>query len=355
MTDRRLDPKTPLTYEASGVSPAKAQDILQKFIKGRGPEAKAAGLIAGIGPFAACFSLADVARRYADPVLVTSCDGVGTKALLAAEWNELSGLGFDLVAMNVNDLLCAGATPSLFLDYYGCGELREPQLLPLLQSIDRACAEAKCALVGGETAEMPGVYRAGDFDLAGFAVGFADRSSLLGGAKVKAGDVLVAIASTGFHSNGYSLVRKLVERERLSADGKTPFDDRTWKETLLAPTAIYVRSLEPVLGQIHAAVHVTGGGLEENVPRVLPESLAAVFRRKDWQLPPLFQWAQKVAGIDDRALRNTFNCGVGMLVVAPEPSAEAVIAAAKNAGHRGWTLGHIEPRNGGEAVRWSDA
>lgn len=354
MVDKGSD-KTPLTYEASGVSPAKAADILQKFVRGRAPSAKAPGLIAGIGPFAACYSLGDVARRYADPVLVTSCDGVGTKALLAAEWNELSGLGFDLVAMNVNDLLCAGAVPSLFLDYYGCGELREPQLLPLLQSIDAACAEAKCALVGGETAEMPGVYRAGDFDLAGFAIGFADRSHLLGAGKVVAGDILVAIASSGFHSNGYSLVRKLVEREKLSADGKTPFDGKTWRETLLAPTAIYVRALEPVLTKIHAAVHVTGGGLEENVPRVLPDSLAAVFRRKDWTLPPLFQWAQKVAAIDDRALRNTFNCGVGMLVAAPEAEVPAVLAAAKAAGHSAWTLGHIEPRHGGEAVRWSAA
>lgn len=353
MTDAPSKP--PLTYEASGVSPAKAADILSRFVAYRGTGVPVDGVLAGIGPFAACFSLGPVTRRFADPVLVTSCDGVGTKALLAAEWNKVDGLGFDLVAMNVNDLLCAGATPSLFLDYYACGELRETQLLPLLKSIDAACTEAGCALVGGETAEMPGVYRVGDFDLAGFAIGFADRSALLGPSRVTAGDQILAVASTGFHSNGYSLIRKLVERERLSPDATNPFDGRSWRETLLEPTAIYVRALGPILSSLHAAVHVTGGGLEENVPRVLPDGLAAVFRRRDWELPPLFRWAQQAAGIDDRALRNTFNCGVGMLLVLPESHAQQALEAVGRAGHRAWPIGHVEARGAGEAVRWSDA
>jgi phosphoribosylformylglycinamidine cyclo-ligase len=347
--------KTPLTYEASGVSPAKAANVLARFVAERGSRPPAEGVLAGIGPFAACFSLSAVTGRYADPVLVTSCDGVGTKALLAAEWDKVDGLGFDLVAMNVNDLLCAGATPSLFLDYYACGELRETQLLPLLKSIDAACTEAGCTLVGGETAEMPGVYRVGDFDLAGFAIGFADRSALLGPARVEAGDAILAVASKGFHSNGYSLVRKLVDREKLSPDAPNPFDGRSWRDTLLEPTAIYVRALAPMLPVLHAAVHITGGGLEENVPRVLPEGLSAVFRRRDWELPPLFRWAQATAKIDDRALRNTFNCGVGMLLVVPQARAQDALDVVTRAGHRAWSIGHVEPRGDGEAVRWSDA
>jgi phosphoribosylformylglycinamidine cyclo-ligase len=336
---------TKITYQQSGVDPEKAGKILSDFSSYQKSRPRDPRLISGIGPFASCYSLKDLIQGQSDPILVTCCDGVGTKLKLALDWEALDGLGFDLVAMNVNDLLCTGARPLLFLDYYACGKLEASQLSRLLQSIQRACESAGCSLAGGETAEMPGLYHDNDFDLAGFSVGLADRSELLGAERVRAGDCLVALESSGFHSNGYSLVRKIVEREKLQANQIAPFSKKTWKELLLAPTHIYVSALKNSLPKLHALAHLTGGGLFENLPRVLPSGHRAVIQSTKWAMPPLFTWFQEKAGLSTEQVLSTFNCGVGMIAICDPSEKTALIENLKTSGIRGWEVGNIEKDN----------
>ncbi len=333
-------PLPPITYRQSGVDPEKAARILKDFSHYLGKRPKDPNLLSGIGPFASCYSLKKIFEDYEEPVLVTCCDGVGTKAKLAQEWNHLEGLGQDLVGMNVNDLLCAGAKPVLFLDYYACGHLEDVQLTTLLRSIQSACEASGCSLAGGETAEMPGMYPNGEFDLAGFSVGVGERDDLLGAHRVQNGDVLVALASSGLHSNGYSLVRKLVERTGIQPEAPATTGGGTWKKVLLAPTTLYVELLAPWMDKVHALAHLTGGGLFENLPRVLPNGSRA--KVTEWEFPPLFDWIRKTAEISTEDMLSTFNCGVGMLAVIPEMRAEGLIAHANSNGVKAWRAGRIE-------------
>lgn len=338
--------KERLTYQQAGVDPEKAAGILSSFGAYVKTRPRDPALLSGIGPFASCYSLKTIVSEYDDPVLVTSCDGVGTKAKLALDWGLITGLGEDLVAMNVNDLLCVGAKPFLFLDYYACGTLRENQLLPLLKSIQAGCEIAGCSLAGGETAEMPGIYAKEDFDLAGFAVGVAERSAILGAEKVKGGDRLVAIESSGLHSNGFSLVRKLLDRQRIAPEAPAPFGGKSWRDLLLTPTRIYVPLMVPLMKDLHALAHITGGGLFENLPRVLPDGHNAVVASSQWKIPPLFQWIQETADLSTMELLSTLNCGVGMIAVCEPVAAVRVIRALEEKGVRAWDIGTIVEAGG---------
>jgi len=338
-----------INYQQSGVDPEKAAKILERFGNFMKTRPRDPNVISGIGPFAACYSLKDLVNKYDDPVLVTSCDGVGTKAKLALEWGAIEGLGQDLVAMNVNDLLCVGAKPLFFLDYYACGKLSETQLFTLLQSIQHGCEIAGCALVGGETAEMPGVYQGEDFDLAGFTVGMTDRSHILGAQKVKPGDRLIAIASSGIHSNGYSLVRKICEREKIQPNDMSPFNGQTWKQALLAPTTIYVPLLKDILPKLHAAAHITGGGLFENLPRVLPNGTVAKVSSASWRISEIFLWLQEKSGITTKELLSTFNCGVGMILVCDEKTASEVVNHLERQGMTCRDIGSVESTDADKA------
>ncbi len=342
-----------LTYQKAGVDPEKAAGTLARFAKYLKSRPQDPNVLASVGPFAACYDLAGITQNYTHPILVSTCDGVGTKVKLALDWDCLEEIGQDLVAMNVNDLLCMGAKPLFFLDYFATGKLDSEQLLGLLTSIQKGCEKVPCSLVGGETAEMPGVYHGDDFDLAGFSVGVAEKSELLGPARVVAGDVLVALESTGPHSNGFSLIRKLVEKENLQPNARTPFGEKTWKETLLVPTPIYVKPLSAYLPKLHALVHVTGGGLYENLPRVLPQGIVADIDSKSWPLPPLFKWMQEKADLKLEQLLSTFNCGVGMIALLPAKDVAGLTAHLKAEGIRAWTIGAVRAASAGEeTVNW---
>lgn len=342
----------PFTYQKAGVDPHKAAQAIASFAAYLQTRPKDPNILSGVGPFASCYSLKGYGVDHL--VMVTCCDGVGTKLKLALEWKDLSSLGTDLVAMNVNDCLCVGALPAVFLDYYSCSALKTEDYLALLKGIQQACETSGCSLVGGETAEMPGLYQNGDFDLAGFTVGFAHRENLLGPNKVEVGDRLLAIGSSGFHSNGYSLVRKLVEREKIRPEDRPEFDSRTWREILLAPTHIYVGAVKPLLTKAHALAHITGGGLYENLPRVLPEQVSAKILSESWQLPPLFQWAQNAAHLSQEQLLSTFNCGVGMIVICSAEDTTPFQHQIESSGHTCWEIGEIIPRAAQEsAVLWT--
>ena len=330
------------SYKESGVDQNKADEIISSFSTFLKTRPKDPNVVAGIGPYASCYALGTVLKSVREPLLATTCDGVGTKCLLAQEWQEISGLGQDLVAMNVNDLLCVGALPLLFLDYYACGSLDSNLLTGVLKSIQKGCELARCSLVGGETAEMPGLYRNQDFDLAGFAVGVVDRAKMLGAHRVTHGSDLIALESTGFHSNGFSLIRKLVKDHKLSPSDLALDLGKSWREILLAPTQIYVESLAPILDKVQAAAHITGGGLFENLVRVIPEGARAKVEKGLWKIPPLFLWAQNLAGLSEKELFTTFNCGVGMiLIVAPLHSSD-VIRRIEESGVRAWSIGKVE-------------
>lgn len=338
-----------ITYQKSGVNPEKAARILGDFGKYLSTRPRDKALLSGIGPYASCYSLKDVLARYDDPVLVTCCDGVGTKAKLAVDWDGIEDLGQDLVAMNVNDMLCAGADPLLFLDYYACGELEDRQLTAILKSIQSACEKSFCSIAGGETAEMPGMYQKGDFDLAGFSVGIGERSTLYGPHRVESGDAIVAIASSGAHSNGYSLIRKLVDKKGVKPGDVTPFSKLTWKQTLLAPTYLYVDLLREWKDRLHALAHITGGGLFENLPRVLPQGSTAHVNA--WEFPALFQWLQNAAEISTQDMLSTFNCGVGMLAICDDERAAELIAHCQKHSMVAWKTGHVELSGSSESPK----
>jgi phosphoribosylformylglycinamidine cyclo-ligase len=340
--------KNGLTYAEAGVD-IDAGNALVERIK---PAAKATdrpGVMAGLGGFGGLFDLK--AAGFSDPVLVAATDGVGTKLRIAIDTGLVDGIGQDLVAMCVNDLVCQGAEPLFFLDYFATGKLAVDMAARVVEGIAAACTASGAALIGGETAEMPGMYPPGDFDLAGFAVGAMERGGALP-AGVAEGDVLLGLASDGVHSNGYSLVRRVVEVSDLDWDLPAPFAETLLGEALLAPTRLYVN---PVLaavraGGVHGLAHITGGGLTENVPRVLPEGLGVEIDLGAWRLPAVFRWLAEEGGIETPELLKTFNAGIGMVVVAGAGEADAVAAALSNAGETVFRIGRVVP---GQGVRYT--
>jgi phosphoribosylformylglycinamidine cyclo-ligase len=307
-----------------------------------------AGTAAGLGGFGALFDLK--AAGYRDPILVATTDGVGTKLKIAIATGRHDTIGIDLVAMCVNDLVVQGAEPLFFLDYFATGALDVATGRRIVAGIARACQEVGCALVGGETAEMPGMYAAGDYDLAGFAVGAVERGQALDGSSVALGDVVLGLESSGLHSNGFSLVRRVVEQAGLGYDAPAPFaPDSSLGEALLAPTRLYVRSCRAALaaGGVKAFAHITGGGLLENIPRVLPERLAAELDARSWELPPVFAWLAATTSIAPPELARTFNCGIGMVAVVDPAAVERVTAALTGAGERVRRIGRIVTRGDG--------
>jgi len=342
-----------LTYRDAGVD-IDAGNALVEAIKPLARATARTGSDAGLGGFGAFFDLR--AAGYKDPILVATTDGVGTKLKIAIEAGVHGSIGIDLVAMCVNDLVVQGAEPLLFLDYFATGKLDVATGREIVAGISEGCLQAGCALVGGETAEMPGMYAKGDYDLAGFAVGAVERGQAITGAGVEAGDLVLGLGSSGVHSNGYSLVRKVVSVAGLDYAAKAPFDpSRPLGEALLAPTRIYVKSCLAAIrangepgGGVKALAHITGGGLLENIPRVLPKDLACEIDAASWQQPPVFGWLRKTAGIDAQEMARTFNCGIGMVLVAAPDRAEAVRAILQSAGEQVSVIGTIKPRAANE-------
>jgi len=333
-----------LTYADAGVD-IDAGNLLVEQIK---PAAKATsrpGVMGGLGGFGALFDLK--AAGYTDPFLVAATDGVGTKLRIAIDTGHVDTIGVDLVAMCVNDLVCQGAEPLFFLDYFATGKLEVAQATRIINGIATGCAASGCALIGGETAEMPGMYHGGDFDLAGFAVGAMERGGELP-AGVVAGDVLLGLASSGVHSNGYSFVRKVVELSGLGWDAPSPFSDGTLGQALLTPTRLYVKQALAAIraGGVHGLAHITGGGLTENPPRVLPQGLAAQIDLGAWDLPPVFRWLAQTANMSTPELLKTFNCGIGMIAVVAADRAEALAELLRAQGETVHTLGAIVPGEG---------
>ncbi|SFP37691.1 phosphoribosylformylglycinamidine cyclo-ligase [Sphingomonas rubra] len=353
MTDETPSADASYTYADAGVSIA-AGNALVRAIAPLARATRRPGADADLGGFGGLFDLK--AAGFVDPLLVAANDGVGTKLKLAIEWDRHEGVGVDLVAMCVNDLIVQGAEPLFFLDYYASGRLDEGVAERVIASIAEGCRQAGCALIGGETAEMPGMYAEGDYDLAGFCVGAVERDRLLTGRGIGAGDVILGLASSGVHSNGFSLVRRLAADKGWKLDRPALFDqDRLLIDALMAPTRIYVASLLPSLreGRIKGLAHITGGGLLENIPRVLPDDAHAVIDADEWPLPRLMAFLQAQGRIEPEELARTFNCGIGMAVVVAADEADAVAAALAAAGETVFRIGAIEKGSRGCTVRGS--
>lgn len=337
------DGKNGLTYAQAGVD-IDAGNALVERIKPAAKRTNRSGVMSGLGGFGALFDLK--AAGFSDPVLVAATDGVGTKLRIAIDTGHVDGVGIDLVAMCVNDLVCQGAEPLFFLDYFATGKLQTEIAARVVEGIAEGCVRSGCALIGGETAEMPGMYPAGDFDLAGFAVGAMERGETLP-ADVREGDVLLGLASDGVHSNGYSLVRRLVDLSGLDWEAPCPWPcprgATTLGEALLAPTRLYVKPVLEALntGGLHAAAHITGGGLTENLPRVLPEGLGAEVDLEAWALPDLFKWMRGVGGIAEAEMLKTFNCGIGMVLAVDAESEFAITTHLAEAGETVYRLGTV--------------
>ena len=334
---------SPLTYAAAGVS-IDAGDELVRRIRPLARRTFIPGVLGGIGGFGALF---EMPKGLREPVLVSGTDGVGTKLKLAFALNGHDTVGQDLVAMNVNDILVQGARPLFFLDYFACGKLDVDVAERVVGGIARGCELAGCALIGGETAEMPGMYPEGEYDLAGFAVGVVEKDGIIDGRNIASGDVVLGLASSGPHSNGYSLVRRIVSRA--GADYRGDFDGRTLAQTLLAPTRIYCKAVLAVAQQVRikGMAHITGGGLLENVPRVLPEAVCAVIQRDAWPRPAIFDWLQRAGDIADGEMHRVFNCGIGMVVIVASADAQRTIAEFALQGEQCRLIGAIEPRSAG--------
>ncbi len=337
---------SPLSYKDAGVD-IDAGDALVERIKPLAKKTMREGVLAGIGGFGALF---EVPKRYKEPVLVSGTDGVGTKLLLSIECHMHDTVGIDLVAMSVNDVLVQGAEPLFFLDYFACGKLDVEVAAAVVGGIAKGCELSGCALIGGETAEMPGMYPEGEYDLAGFAVGAVEKSKILTGKDVTPGDVVLGLASSGVHSNGFSLVRKCIERA--VADLPATLDGKPFKQALMEPTRLYVKNVLAALAlhPIKALAHITGGGLLENIPRVLPEGTAAHLVKGSWPQTELFAWLQKTAGIDDFEMNRTFNNGIGMVVVVDAANAEATAKTLRKAGETVYQIGVIAPLGDTAAV-----
>lgn len=329
--------KTSVTYQSAGVDIDAGNQLIER-IKGRVAETFRPGVLAGLGGFGALFEL-DVSN-YRKPVLVSATDGVGTKLKLALRHGRHSGVGIDLVAMCVNDLIVQGAEPLFFLDYFATGHLNIEVAEEVINSIASGCEQAGAALIGGETAELPGMYHGEDYDLAGFCVGVVDKDKLITGETISPGDTIIAMASSGPHSNGYSLIRKLLD---LAADSGTPAPE---VEDLLAPTRIYVKPLLTLFDSItvKGLAHITGGGLLENIPRVLPDHVTAVIETGSWQRPAIFDWLQATGNISEHEMLRTFNCGVGMVVFVSDQDAGRTIELLNAAGENCWRLGTVRTR-----------
>lgn len=340
-------PRVSLTYRDAGVD-IDAGDALVEAIRPIAGATRRPGVLAGVGGFGALFEIPP--GQYREPVLVSSTDGVGTKLKLAIELNRHDTIGIDLVAMCVNDLIVQGAEPLFFLDYFATGKLDNRVAEQVIQGIGAGCRQAGCALVGGETAEMPGMYSEGDYDLAGFTVGVVEKSKIIDGSHVKANDTLIGIASSGAHSNGYSLIRKIIEVRKAKLD--QPFHGRPLGEVLLEPTRIYVKPLLTLMRElsVHAAAHITGGGLPGNVPRVLPAGVRAVIDSRAWKRPAIFDWLQEMGGIEDFEMYRTFNCGVGMVLVLDAADAEKTLKRLEASGETAAIIGHIEAHSGEDQV-----
>ncbi|MFY0309330.1 phosphoribosylformylglycinamidine cyclo-ligase [Leisingera sp. D0M16] len=331
--------KNGLTYADAGVD-IDAGNALVDRIKPAAKRTNRPGVASGLGGFGALFDLK--AAGYNDPILVGATDGVGTKLRIAIDTGVVDGVGIDLVAMCVNDLVCQGAEPLFFLDYFATGKLETDVAARIIEGIAEGCVRSGCALIGGETAEMPGMYPEGDFDLAGFAVGAMERGSALPEG-VAEGDVLLGLASDGVHSNGYSLVRKLVEVSGLGWDADCPFGEGSLGEALLTPTRLYVKQCLAAVraGGVHALAHITGGGLTENLPRVLPEDLGADIDLNAWELPPVFKWMAATGGIAEAEMLKTFNCGIGMILSVSADRADALTEVLEAEGETVSRLGTV--------------
>lgn len=341
MSDRADSSRTSLSYRDAGVD-IEAGNALVDRIKPHAAKTKRPGVMAGLGGFGSLFELP--LDRYKQPVLVSGTDGVGTKLRLAIESGIHNTIGIDLVAMCANDIAVLGAEPLFFLDYYATGKLDVDVAESVVSGIAEGCLQSGAALVGGETAEMPSMYEDGDYDLAGFCVGVVEKEGIIDGSKVAAGDKLIGLASSGPHSNGYSLIRKILARSGQSLGDA--FDGSTLGERLLAPTRIYVKSLLQLNEKIdiHALSHITGGGLLENIPRVLPDGVKAVIDANSWQRPAVFDWLQEQGNVEDKEMYRTFNNGIGMVVVVAERNADPALELLKQAGEEAWLIGQIDNR-----------
>jgi phosphoribosylformylglycinamidine cyclo-ligase len=336
---------TSLSYRDAGVD-IDAGDALVENIKPFAKRTMRPEVLGGLGGFGA---LVEISKKYKEPVLVSGTDGVGTKLKLAFDWNQHDTVGIDLVAMSVNDILVQGAEPLFFLDYFACGKLDVPQATDVIKGIAQGCEQAGCALIGGETAEMPGMYPVGEYDLAGFAVGVVEKSKVITGRDIKPGDVVLGLKSNGVHSNGYSLVRKIIDRAQPDLDA--PFEgDKTLRQAVIAPTRIYVKPLLALMEKltVKGMAHITGGGITENTPRVLPENTVAQIDAGSWELPKLFQWLQAEGNVDAQEMYRTFNCGIGMVVIVDAADADVAAAFLTEQGETVSRIGVIRARNGDE-------
>jgi phosphoribosylformylglycinamidine cyclo-ligase len=337
----------PLSYRDAGVDIDAGNALVEK-IKSSVASTKRPGVLGSLGGFGGLFELP--LDRYKHPVLVSGTDGVGTKLKLAIQLGRHNTIGIDLVAMCVNDILVLGAEPLFFLDYYATGALDTSIAADVIEGIAEGCRQSGAALIGGETAEMPGMYQSGDYDLAGFCVGIVDKDRAIDGSKVKPGDVLIALASSGPHSNGYSLIRKIIEVS--GSDLSEDCDGVSLADALLAPTNIYVSALKDIIEtiDIHALAHITGGGLLENLPRVLPENTCGVINTNSWSMPAVFKWLQQNGNVEQTEMYRTFNCGIGMVVVVAEGDAATTLQMLEHSGTTAWQLGRIDSSSGAPAV-----
>ena len=331
--------KPSLSYKDAGVDINAGNELVER-IKPHVKRTTRPEVIGGLGGFGA---LCAIPTKYKEPILVSGTDGVGTKLRLAIDLKKHDTIGIDLVAMCVNDLVVQGAEPLFFLDYYATGKLDVDVASDVVKGIAEGCVQSGCALVGGETAEMPGMYHTGDYDLAGFCVGVVEKSEIIDGSQVKVGDALIALGSSGPHSNGYSLIRKVIDVAGVNP-ATEQLDGHPLSEQVLAPTKIYVKSVLSLIKQteVHAIAHLTGGGFWENIPRVLPKNTKAVIDESSWEWQPVFKWLQEKGNIETYEMYRTFNCGVGMVIALPQSQVETALAILKQSGENAWLIGHIE-------------
>ena len=339
-----MSDKQSLSYKDAGVDIDAGNELVER-IKSVAKRTSRPGVLAGLGGFGAMF---EIPKGYENPVLVSGTDGVGTKLRLALDLNKHDTIGIDLVAMCANDLIVGGAEPLFFLDYYATGKLNVDVAAQVVAGIGQGCEQAGAALVGGETAEMPGMYAGEDYDLAGFCVGIVEKADIIDGSKVSAGDKLIGVASSGPHSNGYSLIRKIIEVA--GADLNASLGEQSIADALMAPTRIYVKSALKMIAatEVHAMCHVTGGGFQENLPRVLPENCKVVVDTDSWQWPAIFQWLQENGNVATAEMFRTFNCGVGLIVVVPAAQADATVALLNAEGEQAWVLGEVQALQAGD-------
>lgn len=337
--------KPSVTYRDAGVD-IEAGDALVDKIKPFAKRTMRPEVMSSIGGFGSLFAMPE---KFKEPVLVSGTDGVGTKLKLAFQLDKHDTVGIDLVAMSVNDILVQGAEPLFFLDYFACGKLSVDTAADVVKGIAQGCELSGCALVGGETAEMPGMYPDGEYDLAGFAVGCVDKSQIIDGTTISEGDVVLSLASSGAHSNGYSLIRKLIDQSGINMDAD--FHGQPFRDVIMAPTKLYVKSVLALLAEmpIKGMAHITGGGITENIPRILPDGLTAEIQSGSWQLPPLFEWLQQQGNIANNELYKTFNCGIGMAIIINAAQADAAAAILKSHGETVYRIGQIRAQGQDEA------